>query len=78
MLSPCIVTTSTAGLITAPNSTTSEEDTARSTNDNISLEIEQQPVTRSESESRLRRYFCLDVVFNLSNMVIPELKISVL
>ena len=74
---PSLTCTSTAGLINTPTSTTTVEDTIRNIEENISV-MQEEPITRTDNNGRLKDYFCSDVVFNLSHKVLTDLEISVL
>ena len=72
-----LICTSTAGLINSPTSTTTVEDTLRNIEENISV-AQEEPITRTDNNGRLKGYFCSDVVFNFSHKVLIDLEISVL
>ena len=74
---PPLTWTSTAGLINIPTSATTIEDTLRNIDENISV-AQEEPITRTDNNGRLKGYFCSDVVFNLSHKVLTDLEISVL
>ena len=72
-----MTSTSTAGLINAPTSTTTAEDNIRNIEENISV-TQEELITRTDTNGRLQVYLCSDVMFNLSHKVLTELEISVL
>ena len=59
------------------SSTTTVEDTIRNIEENITVEQEE-PITRTDNNGRLKGYFCSNVVFNVSHKVLTDLGISVL
>ena len=61
--------TSTAGLINTPTSTTTVEDNMKNIEENISV-TQEELITRTDTNGRLRGYFCSDVVFNLSHKIL--------
>lgn len=75
--SPPLICTSTAGLINAPASTTTVEDTIRNIEENISV-TQKELITRTDNNGLLRGFFCSDVVFSFSHKVLADLEISVL
>ena len=72
-----MTSTSTAGLINTPTSTTTAEDNIRNIEENISV-TQEELITRTDTNGRLQVYLCSDVMFNLSHKVLTELEISVL
>ena len=73
---PPLTCTST-GLINTPTSTTTEEDTIRNIEENISV-TQEEPITRTDNNGRMNGYSCSDLVFNLSHKVLPNLEIDIL
>ena len=74
---PPLICTSTAGLINAPASTTTVEDTIRNIEENIGV-TQKELITRTDNNGRLRGFFCSDVVFSFSHKVLTDLEISVI
>ena len=74
---PPLICTSTAGLINAPASTTTVEDTIRNIEENISV-TQKELITRTDNNGLLRGFFCSDVVFSFSHKVLADVEISVL
>ena len=64
-------------MINTPTSTTTVEDTIINIEEDISV-AQEEPITRTDNNGRLKGYFCSDVVFNLSHKVLTDLEISVL
>ena len=76
-LHPPFICTTTAGLVSTPDSTIAVEDTViniEDTNNNTPKEL----TVTMDNSGRLKGYFCSDVVFNLSHKVLSDLEISVL
>ena len=76
-LVPPSVCTSTAGLVNTSVSTSIVEDVAESTV-NMTSNTQEAPIIRTDENGSLKRYFCSDVVFNLSHKVLSDLEIGVL
>ena len=76
-LNSSLTCTSTAGLITTPTSTDTEEDTIRNIEENISV-TQEEDITITDNNGSLKGCFCSDVVFNLSHKLLTDLEISVL
>ena len=74
---PPLTCTSTAGLVNTPASATTVEDTIRNIEENISV-MQEEPITRTDNNGRLKGYFCSDIVFNLSHKDLTDLEISAL
>ena len=74
---PPLTSISTAGLINAPTSATTVEDNIRNIEENISA-TQEELITRTENNGRLKGYFCSDIVFNLSHKILIDLEISFL
>ena len=64
-------------MINTPTSTTTIEDNIRNIEESISV-TQEEPITRTGNNGRLKGYFCSDVVFNISHKVLTDLEISVL